>query len=163
MIKLQDGAYLRKLRPEDVTAEYVDGLNDAEVHRFLPTPRKQRQTAASIANYISAQQGNAYMFGLFVSGRLRATVRLHDFSDEKVTIGIAIFDKSVWGVGWGQRCIRAMIDYADRLGVKTIIAGIEKENEKSRCAFAACGFIEQPDHYTWLLEVPRFSASRPRP
>lgn len=39
-----EGGYLRPLKPEDVHAGYVSGLNDPEVNRYLDGVKHTKQT-----------------------------------------------------------------------------------------------------------------------
>jgi len=81
------------------------------------------------------------LFGLFIDDVLRGTSRLHDISSESAYIGIALFDRSIWGQGWATRMIRKIVRFAiGSLGLKKVLAGIEKENIASQGAFNKAGF-----------------------
>jgi len=148
-IYLGENAFLRPLSADDVTAGYVEGLNDPEVYRFLVGPSRQRQTIELVRGFVRANEEDlhAILFGLFVDGSLRGTSRLHDICLESAYLGIALFDRSIWGQGWGTRMIRGIVDYAvDSLDVKKVFAGIENENMASQCAFEKAGFQRCDDH-----------------
>jgi RimJ/RimL family protein N-acetyltransferase len=138
------GGYLRTLGPDDVTGAYVDGLNDPEVHRYLVAPRQSRQSLETVKAYVLSNQADprAALFGVFVDDVLRGSVRLHDIDGQAGTayVGIALFDKTVWGQGWGRRAIVAVQEYVQALGVNTLFAGIESGNSASRACFTAAGF-----------------------
>ena len=146
ILPLADGGILRPLRTEAVTDAYVDGLNNPLVNRHLTEVRRQPQTRASVEAYVNANWESATdtLFGLFIEGGLRGTVRLHDVQTnpiEQAWIGIAIFDTSCWGQGWGCMAISAVVSFGLKtMGLKRINAGIYTVNQSSRGAFARTGF-----------------------
>jgi RimJ/RimL family protein N-acetyltransferase len=159
VISLQGDLSLRHLQENDVSAAYVDGLNDPEVHRFLVGPRRERQTEASVRAFVQAnfEADDAILFGIFLDGILRGTSRLHDIRDGTAWLGIAIFDRRVWGRGLARRAIEAIVTYAsESLSVREVRAGIENENTGSQRAFAAAGFVpsapsaQSSDSVVWI-------------
>lgn len=147
VLDLPDGAVLRPVRAEDVTPAYPAGLNDPEVGEFLSAPRAARQTVESVRAYVRDNEAasNAVLFGIWVGHVLRGTVRLHDLDGHMVRIGVAIFDRAVWGQGWGHRAVSAVTEWALReLGVAEVIAGVDARNERSRRCFARAGFRHDP-------------------
>lgn len=150
---LEGGGMMRLLHPDDVDEGYVAGLNDPDVHRYMVAPRQQRQTLELVQAYVAMnlRADDAILFGLFVKERLRGTLRLHDITEHGATMGIALFDKSIWGQGWGGRMIRAACDFAfSGLGLAHIHAGIEPENIASRRVFSKAGFFSIDGH-TWEM------------
>lgn len=143
-IDLGDGALLRPVTERDVTDAYVNGLNDPEVHRFLVAPRRQRQTREMVVAFVEQNLAAAdgILFGLFIDARLCGTVRLHDIRNGQAWLGLALFDRAIWGRGWARRAIVGVAQFAARdLRVEEIRAGIAQENVGSRKAFAASGFL----------------------
>jgi RimJ/RimL family protein N-acetyltransferase len=166
-LDLSDGAYLRPLTARDVTAAYVDGLNDPEVHRYMEAPRKQRQTLDGVRAYVAtnAADSRAILFGLYVEGNLRGTLRLHDVDAARgtATVGIALFDRRIWGRGFGSAALAAVARYAmGELGLTRLEAGIIAANKGSIQAFEKAGFrrardkVPDPDLGPvglWVLEA----------
>jgi RimJ/RimL family protein N-acetyltransferase len=149
-LDLREGAYLRPLQAADVTQAYVDGLNDPDVHRYMEAPRKQRQTLEGVRSYVAANAADAQaiLFGLYTDGRLRGTVRLHDIDIGRggATVGIALFDRSIWGQGWGSAALAAVASYAtSQLGLTRLEAGIIAANKGSIRAFENAGFRRAQD------------------
>ncbi len=149
-LELRDGAYLLPLQADDVTMAYVDGLNDPEVHRYMEAPRKRRQTLEDVRGYVAANAADpqAILFGLYVGEILRGTVRLHDvnFSRGIATVGIALFDRRVWGQGLGSAALAAVARYATgKLGLTRLEAGIIVANKGSILAFEKAGFRRTRD------------------
>jgi RimJ/RimL family protein N-acetyltransferase len=142
---LADNAWLRALRAEDVTDAYVDGLNDEVVHEFLVGPRAQRQTLESVKSFVASNEADLHglLFGLFVDGTLRGTSRLHDIDRAKGTayLGIALFDRTIWGRGWGRKMIDAICACAgENFALREVCAGIEEANVRSQRSFSQAGF-----------------------
>jgi ribosomal-protein-alanine N-acetyltransferase len=144
-LALAPDAYLRVLTEEDATQPYVEGLNDPAVYRFMTATRRSRQTLDSVRAYIraNAEDDTAILFGLFIDGALRGTVRLHSIGLEAASahIGITIFDTAYWGKGWARRAIAGAVAHAfDTVGLDRVYAGIYAANLSSQKAFAHAGF-----------------------
>lgn len=142
-LDLNERGYLSPLHESDVTQAYVDGLNDPEVNCFLMGPRSQRQTMASVQAFVrwNRESEDGVLLGLYVDGVLRGTTRLHGASTSEINLGLALFDKSVWGQGWGRLMITEATRYAlNEIGVTRVIAGIEVDNIASQKAFLAAGY-----------------------
>jgi RimJ/RimL family protein N-acetyltransferase len=149
-LDIRDGAYLRPLQAADVTTAYVDGLNDPEVHRYMEAPRKQRQTLDGVRAYVAANAADpqAILFGLYVGEILRGTVRLHDVESGRgtATVGIALFDRRVWGQGLASAALAAVARYATgELRLSRLEAGIIAANRGSIQAFEKAGFRRTGD------------------
>ena len=149
-LDLRDGAYLRPLQAADVTTAYVDGLNDPEVHRYMEAPRKQRQTLEGVRAYVAANAADAQaiLFGLYFGETLRGTVRLHDVDSGRgtATVGIALFDRRIWGQGLGSAALATVAHYAmAELGLTRLEAGIIAANGGSILAFEKAGFRRAND------------------
>jgi RimJ/RimL family protein N-acetyltransferase len=147
-IVLPEDAYMRTLCEEDVTVEYVRGLNDPLVHRFLVGPRSRVQTIESVRAFVRRNRldSAALLLGMFVRDTLRGTVRLHDISEASAFLGLAIFDRALWGQGWGTRCVEAATRFAQaELRVSQVAAVIEPENIASIKAFQRVGYARVAD------------------
>jgi RimJ/RimL family protein N-acetyltransferase len=145
-----EGAVLRPLQEKDVTDAYVDGLNDPRVARFLVAARRQRQTIDSVRAYVRKnwEDPAGILFGVFIGGGLRGTVRLYMIDEDARTavFGIALFDPSYWGQGWGSRCIRRVADFAIQdLGLKRVFAASYMHNPAAVRCFLKAGFIRTPE------------------
>lgn len=142
--------FLRLLTAVDVDQDYVNGLNDEEVRRWISFTRAQPASLDGVRHYveINYEDPNALLFGLFVEDRLRGTVRLHDidFLSKCARVGILIFDKSIWGKSWGFAILVKVVEIAfERLGLEEISAGIDSKNVASLRVFEKAGFEVQRD------------------
>jgi RimJ/RimL family protein N-acetyltransferase len=132
-----------------VTPAYVDGLNNPEVSQFLEGPRKQWQTSEIVRSYVAKNwlDERAVLFGIYIDGALRGTVRLYDISDVgQAVIGIALFDTNYRNRGWGNRCIRRIANYAiAELGLRRIVAASYSRNVGAIKSFKTAGFVPTPE------------------
>jgi RimJ/RimL family protein N-acetyltransferase len=143
LIEIDERGFLRPLMPGDVTMDYVKGINHAEVKAFLMQPNSAEQTLASLRDY--AQQNleseESVLFGLFIDGRHRGNLRLHEIAPAEAWLGIALFDRDIWGQGWGSRSITALCDHClDALQLDRVLAGIDQANTASIRTFSKAGF-----------------------
>jgi RimJ/RimL family protein N-acetyltransferase len=151
-LSLEGNAILRPLMEADVTQDYADGLNDPEVNRFLVGPRLQYQSMELVRAFVctNAADPEAVLFGLFIDGALRGTARLHDIrpAEGKAWLGLALFDRAIWGRGWGHRMIAAISEWAlEKFALQEIVAGIEEANEGSRKTFLRAGFTADTESF----------------
>lgn len=147
---------LRELRPEDVGATYVAGLNDPDVVGRTEAAGRQ-WTEPEIRRYVaeSNQAGVSQLIGLLVKPELRhvGNIRLSGFSNRhrRVDLGIMLFDKSYWGRGLGTEAIKATIQYVfGTLGMHRICADYHADNVASGRMFASAGFVTEGtfrDHF----------------
>jgi RimJ/RimL family protein N-acetyltransferase len=145
-----ENIYLRPLRIEDVTDEYVSGLNDVEVNRFLVNVRQCVQTRESVEKYVMSNfdDPSAILFGIFTrngSKKLIGTVHVLeiDFFHYIASIGICLFAKQVWKKGYAFQALQLVKDYLFRvLRLHYIEAGVYVENKNSIDLFTRAGFSE---------------------
>lgn len=140
---------LRPLQPADVTADYVDGLNDPAVNRYLVDVRKSRQTKESVLEFVgrNLEAGDARLFGLFPPGSAGpiGTVRLHGVDQYNFTaaVGVCIFSRAHWGQGFGSEAVERVARFAfDQLGLHYLEACTYLENPASTRLFLKAGFKE---------------------
>ena len=146
-IDLGDGAFLRPMVVDDVTQAYVEGLNDPLVNRFLVGPRRARQSKETVQDFVRMNSSdlNSTLFGFFLDGVLRGTARVHGQEDGRHYLGCAIFDRSIWGQGWGSRLISGVTDHAlSEMGLGQLFAVIEEQNLGSQKAFERAGYQRRP-------------------
>ena len=160
--------HLRPISGTDVTQAYVDGLNDPVVHEFLEAARLNRQSIETVTDYVEANRSdpNAILFGVFVNDVLRGTVRLHeiDVVPESGIMGIALFDRSIWGRNIGSSAIIAGAEFAtEMLGIGQTVALLYAANRGSSRAFEKAGFrrtapavaaLDKKAVESWIFEAP---------
>jgi len=143
-IKLHERkAVLRPLNVEDIGKSYLTGINLPEVQRYLQTDRQLTKT--DLEDYVRQNNSRAdsVLLGLFVDDRHCGNVRLHDYDGDQIWLGIAIFDPSFWGKGWGRAMLKAATSCAiENLDCRKVLAGIDQRNDASKRLFAGCGFRE---------------------
>jgi ribosomal-protein-alanine N-acetyltransferase len=141
--KLGEDAVLRFLKLQDVTEAYVDGLNDPIVNRYMEIGKGKKQTINMVCDYVLEQErrNDAFLFGLFIWGKLRGTCRIHNISSKDADIGIALFDRSIWGRGWGTKIVSVVSQYTFQIyPCSQLKAGIAIDNVASKKVFENAGF-----------------------
>ncbi len=138
---------LRPLREEEVTDEYVAGLNDPLVNEYLVSVRLTRQTRETVTAYVTQNcaDPHAILFGLFLrpNARLIGTVRLHGIEPVHGTasLGVCIFLSEFWGKGYSSEAIVAVTEWAfSHLAVRYVEAGCYEANIGSVRTFLRAGF-----------------------
>ena len=145
-----DRICLRPLNTEDITDEYIGGLNDPEVNRFLVNVRQTAQTRESVEKYVSSSFENpsAILFGIFVKDNLKQLVgTVHvsgiDFFHYFASVGICIFAKRAWKKGYALQALQLVKDFLfGVLGLHYLEAGAYAKNINSINLFTRAGFAE---------------------
>ena len=146
-----DRICLRPLDTEDITDEYISGLNDPEVNRFLVNVRQTVQTRETVGEYIIScyKSPNAVLFGIFIknddSKKPIGTVRVSeiDLFHYTASIGICLFAKQAWKKGYALQSLQLVKDYLfGVLGLHYLEAGAYAKNINSINLFTRAGFAE---------------------
>jgi len=145
-----DRLYLRPLTPGDVTDEYVNGLNDPEVNRYLVNVRQNVQTRDLVEKYVisNMESDSCILFGIFIRNGQKSfigTIRAHeiDFYHYSATVGICVFNRQAWKKGYALRALELVKDYFfGILSLHYIEAGVYKKNTNSINLFIRAGFVE---------------------
>ncbi len=137
--------YLRPLREEDASSEYLSWLNDLEIKKYLESPPITE--VGQIRDYIHKQRENpnSLFVGIFdkQTGQHIGNVKLEPINwEEKVAVfGTLIGNKQYWGRGYGQEATRLMVDYGFReLGLKKITLGVIEYNVRAINCYKKVGF-----------------------
>jgi len=155
LLPKRDHEELRVLCQGDITSAYIDGMNDPEVRHFVSINRGVLN-AQSVQGFVvdNWQRSDCLLFGLFVAGVHRGNVRLHEYDGASIWLGIALFDRSIWGQGFGVRMISAASNFAlNELSCFSVRAGVDRKNEKSVAVFRKAGFSileEKPDGFVMV-------------
>jgi ribosomal-protein-alanine N-acetyltransferase len=148
-----EGGYIRPIIITDIHDGYVNGINDPEVNRYLDRVKQSKQTYQSISEFVIAndKSPSAVLWGIWLDDfeEFCGTVRLHEIEFQHLTahIGICLFDKTIWGRGFGKRAILAATKWAfDVLKLRWIEAGAYKDNLASQKTFLSAG-------YSWKYDI----------
>jgi ribosomal-protein-alanine N-acetyltransferase len=149
-----DGGHLRALKPADVHADYVSGLNDPDVNRYLDGVKHTSQTLQSVIDFVAANDAsaNSVLWGVWRADSAAhcGTVRLHGIEHHHKTahIGVCLFDKTAWGRHLGKNAVNTVTQWAlAELGLRWVEAGAYAENIASQNTFLAAG-------YSWVFDIP---------
>lgn len=139
--------FLRRLRVEDVTQDYVDWMNDPDVVRFTES-RFAVHTLQSTRDFVAGcrKSSSSVLFGIFErEGSLHVgNIKLGPVNPHHGTadIGLIIGRKSFWGRGIATEAIALVRDHAfGRLGIEKLTAGCYAGNDASCRAFIKAGFV----------------------
>lgn len=142
--------YLRPLVTEDVTEEYISGLNDPDVNRYLDNVRRQTQTRESVENFVvfNQERPSCILSGVFIqndANPLVGTVRISeiDLFHYTASVGICLFVKKVWKKGYACQAIKLVKEYLfEKVGLHYLEAGVYAENLSSINVFTKAGCYE---------------------
>ncbi|MCX5847514.1 MAG: GNAT family N-acetyltransferase [Deltaproteobacteria bacterium] len=146
-----DNILVRPLKVTDVSDEYIAGLNDPDVNRYLVAVRQHRQTKESVTRYVEADGDNplSILFGIFVKkdeNPFVGTLRVHniDFFHFSASIGVCLFAKRAWKRGYACHGLRLIKKYLfEDVKLHYLEAGVYAENVDSIACFLNAGFVEQ--------------------
>ncbi len=142
-----DRLVLKVLRPQDITPQYVFGLNDEEVNYYLLEVKRNRQTFESVKSFVldNAGAANSLLLGIFLKdlNELIGTIRLTgiSFFHYYSGIGICIFAKQYWGKGYALESLLRIKEFVfNEMGMHFLEAGMYGQNASSVKLFEKAGF-----------------------
>ena len=138
-----NSAYIKVMSLSDINTIYLEGMQNPEVSKFLTSTKTEKVTLESLRLFVSENINNtsSILFGFFIDKNLCGTIRLHNTNCQIADIGIAIFDKNVWGKSWATEILKKVVLFAfENYGISHIAAGIDVNNVGSIKAFKKAGF-----------------------
>lgn len=145
-----DSVSVRPLKVTDITNEYIDGLNDPEVNKYLVVCQN-RQTRGSVTRYVQADWDNplSILFGIFIKDNKHpfvGTIRVHniDLYHFSAIVGVCLFAKRAWKKGYACNALHLVKKYLfEDIQLHYLEARIWAENMNSIHCFLHAGFVEQ--------------------
>ena len=142
--------YLRPLKAEDVNQNYINGINDPEVNKYLVDVRLNRQTYESIVNFVEYnwREDSCILFGIFYENKekkLVGTTRISGINwyHYNASVGICLFDKTIWNKGLASQAVELVKKFLfNNLSLHYIEAGAYAINQASIKMFQRAGFRE---------------------
>ncbi|TAK90621.1 MAG: N-acetyltransferase [Burkholderiaceae bacterium] len=148
-----EGGSIRPLKPGDVHAGYVDGLNDPQVNRYLVGVRQSVQSTESVMQFVrqNIEAPDAALFGIWQAGQDQhcGTIRLHAIEriHHSAHIGVCLFDRRAWYKGMASCAVNVLTQWAlETMHLRWIEAGMYADNLASEKTFLAAG-------YEWVYDV----------
>ena len=141
--------YLKLLKVEEVTDDYVNWLNDSTINQYLES-RFVRYTKESVKAYVKSFYGtkDKMLWGIFLVNN-----NLHvgniSFSEIKWNhrigvVGIALGRRECFGKGYATEALQLIIEYAFKtLGLRRLEAGMYANNKASLNLFKKLGFKQE--------------------
>ena len=138
-----------ELTPSQVSANYINGINDVEVRKYLSLPKKTYLSREDLVSFVKENESDvsSFLYGIWdIQTNLHVgNVRIHDINHKVcyAFLGICIFDKTYWGKGIAKNAIDLVLLHAvNKHCLKRIYAGVYKENVASIKLFEKSGFIK---------------------
>lgn len=136
----------RALTPDDVSARYVEWLNDPEINRYLEV-RFKPQTIATCKQFVESTNVDSanYLFGIFnkTNNSHIGNIKLWIFDKNHCSaeLGVVIGEKEYWGKGYATEAIKSITQWGfSSTGLKRIEAGCYDSNMGSLRAFLKAGY-----------------------
>ncbi len=151
--------YLRRLRPTDVSENYLRWMNSAEIMRYLES-RFRSYTMEDLTDFVRAMQDDPYNLftGIFLKGSDRHIGNIkvgpinpyHRYAE----MGLILGETDCWGKGYATEAIQILTDYAfEHVGLHRITAGAYADNGGSTKAFERAGYqIEGVFRNHWCVD-----------
>ena len=141
---------LKKLKLSDANRRYLSWLQDYEITRYTDQCYI-KQSLKVIRNYIQNKNKskNDYLFGIFVKVKKKyfhiGNIRLSNVNHFHKTGMISLFigDKNFIGKKIGTKAISKVCNFAKKIGLYKVFAGVYKSNVQSQRSFLKNGFIKE--------------------
>jgi RimJ/RimL family protein N-acetyltransferase len=138
--------YLRNLKVEDISQEYISWLNDCQINKFLSI-RDEFQTYKTVRCYIESFEGrrDKLLLGIFLKENNQhignVTLSHIDWKNDFAVIGICIGNKTSWKRGYGEEALDCIKKFVfEELKLNRLEAGVCKDNIASIKLFKKVGF-----------------------
>jgi RimJ/RimL family protein N-acetyltransferase len=144
---IEEKIYLKRLKPIDVTNEYVSWMNDPVISQFLES-RHDSHDISSVKLFVETMSKDEtnFLFGIFCSRTSKhiGNIKLGpvDYRYKRAEIGLIVGDTNYWGKGIATEAINGVCRYAsDILKLNKLAAGCYASNIGSKKLFLKSGFI----------------------
>lgn len=161
-------ARLQLVRPRafDATAIFTRYASDPDVTRFLGWPRHRSVVDSESFVVYSDAQWNRWLAGPYLirsleDGELIGSTGFTFHTVDRVETGY-VLAKDAWGRGYATEALRAVIDVARQVGIKSLDARCHAEHLPSRRILEKCGFVRD---MTWTqpIEFPNLAGGVSQP
>lgn len=138
--------YLKRLKSNDVTEDYVSWLNNPQVNQYLES-KYIVHTLETVTKFVqSVDNDNNYLFGIFdkLTDKHIGNIKLGniDFRYSSADIGFLIGDTDFWGKGVATNAIEICVNFAFKeLNLHRVWGGVYANNIGSHKAFIKSGFM----------------------
>ena len=154
-----DRLNIKTLHINDITPEYVRGLNDPEINKFLVNVRLHKQTKNKVVKFVSDNLRSPHdiLLGAFLKedNVFIGTIRIGNVSTfhRFCTVGVCFFNRKYWGKGYASESMDKVCDYIfKKMKLHYIEAGVYSRNTASIKLFKRVGFslsAIHPNKYRW--------------
>ena len=142
--------YLKNLNPNNISAGYIDWMNDYEITKYLEVRFNSPITENAISQFIAENNSSQenYLFGIFLieNDQHIGNIRISniDYNHYRADLGYIIGEKKIWGKGFGTEAIELSTQFCKSfLGLKKIMAGCYDINTASQRVLVKAGFEKE--------------------
>ena len=139
-----DGFFLRILKPEDVSQNYLNWLNDKEVIKYLESRFIENNIRNLKKNIREKYESKSELFfGIFHEKSHIGNIKLGpiNFQHKISEIGCLIGEKKYWGKGVMTAAIKCITNFSfNTLRLEKLTSGCYSNNTNSIKLFLKCGF-----------------------
>jgi len=137
---------LKKLTPDNISQDYIDGLNNPEIVKYTEA-KYEVWTKDKIKDYIRKNNNNSsIMIAILLQDKHQEHIgnfRIFDYSPthNRAELSFILFKKSEWGKGYIVEALESTLSYFhETLGLHRICADYHEENYGSLRVFEKLGF-----------------------
>ena len=147
--------YVQPLNQTHATEKYASWLNDPQTNKYLET---KKATVQSLKQYIRQKNNSreCILRGIFLEGEHIGNIKLEpiDFKQQTAILGILLGEKQYRGMGIATQIIKHITKLAANWNIKTITAGVYKDNKASLKAFKKAGYkiSKETKNAFWLTK-----------
>jgi len=168
--RITERLQLRTFTVEDITTDYANALNDWEIVGRTEA-RHRTWDADAIQKYVAnaTKQNESHLIGIFLrhSGEHLGNIRLSNFNNRHVELGIMLHAKKHWGKGYATEALGEIDRHAfETLKLHKICADYHADNHASAKLFEKAGYVIEgvfkdhfyvKDRYVDSVRIARFS------
>lgn len=158
---------IKTMQIKDITLDYIRGLNDSEVNKFLVGVRIHRQTVKRVKEYVlsNLHSPQDIMLSVYLKKErvFIGTIRIAAISNfhYSCTVGICFFNKKYWKQGYALEALDKTVEFIFKgLNLHHIEAGVYSDNFSSMKLFKRAGFTVEAvyqDRFRYLNEFKEVS------
>ena len=135
---------IKSLEPNDFSRQIVKWFNDPVINQYLMARFKKNYIFEQV-KYINElnKSNSAYYFGIFLTSNssLIGTCTCRLKNQNELEIGLMIGENNFWRKGIGTATLSLIEDFAKKIGVSKLSAGIEVDNTASVSLFTKRGYL----------------------
>jgi len=144
IINVRGNCFLRILRENDISENYISWLNDYEITKYTEQ-RFYKHNFENVRNFVNDKfkSKNDFLFGIFYDDLHIGNVKLGPVKWEHKSTEVSYFigNKNYWGIGIATDVVNSIVKFSiNSLSLIKINAGYYETNIASAKLLEKCGF-----------------------